>query len=88
VVHEARTESAFARLSETYAELQDYTHELEVKNQKLHDELNNIAHLIHYQCHLKVQDRWVAHMIETGLVVIAEDDDDDLDHQDDGEQIT
>lgn len=60
---------------ETYAALREYADELEVKNQKLHDELDNIAHLIHYQENLKHQDKWLHQMIEAGLVVIAGGDD-------------
>tara|TARA_R110002072_G_scaffold44161_9_gene123855 strand:- start:922 stop:1179 length:258 start_codon:yes stop_codon:yes gene_type:complete len=55
----------------------DYADELMVRNDRLkahvtrqRNELDNIAHLIHYQSHLKHQDRWLARMIEEGLVTI------------------
>tara|TARA_R110002020_G_C16230779_1_gene768330 strand:+ start:369 stop:590 length:222 start_codon:yes stop_codon:yes gene_type:complete len=69
-----RTDSVFARLRKNYTALQDYAHELECKNQELHDALDNIAHIIHYQEHLKEQDKWLARVIKEGLVVIAGDD--------------
>jgi|APSaa5957512493_1039668.scaffolds.fasta_scaffold06425_4 hypothetical protein len=34
--------------------------------------LENIAALIHYQSHLKHQDRWLADVIEQGLVSLDE----------------
>ena len=55
----------------------DYADELMVRNDRLkahvtrqRNELDNIAHLIHYQSHLKHQYRWLARMIEEGLVTI------------------
>tara|TARA_R110002012_G_scaffold62914_1_gene165502 strand:- start:30234 stop:30392 length:159 start_codon:yes stop_codon:yes gene_type:complete len=43
---------------------------LEAENKKLRDAINNIAHLIHYQSHLKEQDRWLERVIDAGLVKI------------------
>ena len=59
---------------QAYVNLLETVEDLEVTNQKLKDELDNIAHLIHYQSPLKHQDRWLARMLEEGLVTIEGDE--------------
>ena len=66
----------------------EYAEELMARNDRLkahvtrqRNELDNIAHLIHYQSQVKHQDRlhlqvqlWLARMIEEGLVTIEGDE--------------
>tara|TARA_R110002072_G_scaffold44161_10_gene123858 strand:- start:67 stop:456 length:390 start_codon:yes stop_codon:yes gene_type:complete len=69
-----RQQKTYVNLLRNYTALQDYAHELEVKSQESHDAIDNIAHIIHYQEHLKEQDKWLARMIEEGLVTIEGDE--------------
>jgi len=52
---------------QAYQEMLDENDHLHILKDMLLAEIENIAALIHYQAHLKEQDRWLAEMIEQGF---------------------